>query len=140
MSTLFMVMVHPVSDIHGSVGSILQDSVMQKMADWTLAVAIPVHMQITTNALVTDYVATKFRGEAVSGCGSVSHFDMLLMWHMWLQQLVHKHVKCLHDYMEHGPRLSAAQLRKALMQHSTNASVRFVPMYRCHLATFSQTW
>lgn len=28
-----------------------------------LSVAVPVHMQITTNALVTDYVATRFRGE-----------------------------------------------------------------------------
>lgn len=41
----------------------LQDSALQKTADWVLSVAIPVHMQITTNALVTDYVATKFRGE-----------------------------------------------------------------------------
>jgi len=123
MSTLFMVMVHPVSDIHGSVGSILQDSVMQKMADWTLAVAIPVHMQITTNALVTDYVATKFRGEAVSGCGSVSHFDILLMWHMWLQQLMHEHAKCLHDYREHRAGLSAAQLHKALMLHMSTAQM-----------------
>jgi len=35
---------------------------LHKAADWALAVAIPVHMHITTNALVTDYVATRFRG------------------------------------------------------------------------------
>ncbi|WIA13062.1 hypothetical protein OEZ86_006356 [Tetradesmus obliquus] len=37
------------------------DSAMQKAADWTLSLAIPLHMQITTNALVTDYVPTRFR-------------------------------------------------------------------------------
>jgi succinate dehydrogenase (ubiquinone) membrane anchor subunit len=41
----------------------LQDSALQKAADWTLSLAVPLHMQITTNALVTDYVPTRFRGE-----------------------------------------------------------------------------
>jgi hypothetical protein len=41
---------------------VLQDGLLHKTADWALAVAIPVHMHITTNALVTDYVATRFRG------------------------------------------------------------------------------
>lgn len=36
---------------------------MQKAADWTFSLAVPLHMQITTNALVTDYVPTRFRGE-----------------------------------------------------------------------------
>jgi len=39
---------------------------MQKAADWTLSLAIPLHMQITTNALVTDYVPTRFRGKATA--------------------------------------------------------------------------
>jgi hypothetical protein len=41
---------------------VMKDGLLHKTADWTLAVAIPVHMHITTNALVTDYVDTKFRG------------------------------------------------------------------------------
>ncbi len=44
----------------------LQDSVLHKAADWTLSVAIPVHMHITTNALVTDYVPTKYRGKSAA--------------------------------------------------------------------------
>lgn len=45
------------------VSLLLQDSGLQKAADWALSVAIPVHMHITTNALVTDYVPTKYRGK-----------------------------------------------------------------------------
>lgn len=41
----------------------MQDGFLHKTADWALALAIPVHMHITTNALVTDYVATRFRRE-----------------------------------------------------------------------------
>jgi hypothetical protein len=37
----------------------------QKLCDWVLAAAIPVHMHITTNACVTDYVPTRFRGARV---------------------------------------------------------------------------
>jgi succinate dehydrogenase hydrophobic anchor subunit len=38
-----------------------QGSIWEKVADWGLAVAVPVHMHITTNACVTDYVPTRFR-------------------------------------------------------------------------------
>lgn len=53
-----------------------KDSLLQKTADWALALAIPVHMQITTNALVTDYVATRFRGPvraAILGASVVTY-------------------------------------------------------------------
>lgn len=51
-----------------------QDGLLHKTADWALAVAIPVHMHITTNALVTDYVATRFRGVSCSQhCQHTSH-------------------------------------------------------------------
>jgi hypothetical protein len=40
---------------------------VQKLSDWVLAAAIPVHMHISTNACVTDYVPTRFRGELRRG-------------------------------------------------------------------------
>jgi hypothetical protein len=46
-----------------------QGSAVQKLSDWALAVAIPVHMHISTNACVTDYVPTRFRGEQDRACG-----------------------------------------------------------------------
>lgn len=42
----------------------IQGSLTEKVSDWALGLAIPVHMQITTNALVTDYVAARFRPPA----------------------------------------------------------------------------
>ena len=41
-----------------------QGSITEKISDWTLGLAIPVHMHITTNALVTDYVPSRFRPPA----------------------------------------------------------------------------
>lgn len=41
--------------------SLPQGTGTQKLADWTLAAAIPVHMHISTNACVTDYVPTRYR-------------------------------------------------------------------------------
>jgi hypothetical protein len=40
----------------------LQGSAIETLCDWTLGLAIPVHMHISTNALVTDYVAKAARG------------------------------------------------------------------------------
>jgi hypothetical protein len=40
-----------------------QGSTFEKVADWTLAVAIPVHSHISMNAVVTDYIPKAFRGE-----------------------------------------------------------------------------
>jgi len=37
-------------------------SALEKAADWTLAAAIPVHLHLTTNAVVSDYVPTAVRG------------------------------------------------------------------------------
>lgn len=57
-----------------------KDSFLQKAADWSLSVAIPVHMHITTNALVTDYVATKFRGPvraAILGASIVTYLGIM---------------------------------------------------------------
>lgn len=57
-----------------------KDGLLHKTADWTLAVAIPVHMHITTNALVTDYVATKFRGPvrvAILGASLVTYLGIM---------------------------------------------------------------
>jgi hypothetical protein len=39
-----------------------QGSGTQKLSDWVLAAAVPVHMHISMNACVTDYVPTRFRG------------------------------------------------------------------------------
>ncbi len=39
-----------------------KEGALQKAADWALGLAIPVHMHITTNAVVTDYVPTRLRG------------------------------------------------------------------------------
>eukprot|EP00877_Chromochloris_zofingiensis_P003285 jgi/Chrzof1/12958/Cz07g14015.t1_SDH4[v5.2] len=36
-------------------------SLTEKTADWILGVAVPIHMHITTNACVTDYIPTKYR-------------------------------------------------------------------------------
>jgi succinate dehydrogenase (ubiquinone) membrane anchor subunit len=41
-----------------------QGSITEKVSDWALGLAIPVHMQISTNALVTDYVPARFRPPA----------------------------------------------------------------------------
>lgn len=41
-----------------------QGSITEKVSDWALGLAVPVHMHISTNALVTDYVATRFRPAA----------------------------------------------------------------------------
>lgn len=52
--------------------SYTQDGLLHKTADWTLALAVPVHMHITTNALVTDYVPTRFRGTTALACACAS--------------------------------------------------------------------
>lgn len=64
---------------------LLQDGFLHKTADWALAVAIPVHMHITTNALVTDYVASRFRGGRSRGCFRQPRQPALQLHH-WLQQ------------------------------------------------------
>lgn len=45
----------------------LQKSVLEKVSDYTLAFAIPVHLHMTTNAVVTDYVPSAIRGEPLAG-------------------------------------------------------------------------
>ncbi len=50
-----------------------QGSATQKVSDWALALAIPVHMHITTNACVTDYVPSRFRGASL-------HSPPVLLW------------------------------------------------------------
>lgn len=48
-----------------------QDGFLQRIADLGLALAIPVHMHISMNALVTDYLPKAARGETLSlGCCS----------------------------------------------------------------------
>ncbi|KAF8067355.1 sdh4 [Scenedesmus sp. PABB004] len=57
-----------------------KDGFTQKLADWTLAVAVPVHMHITTNALVTDYVPTRFRvpaRAAILGASLVTYLGIM---------------------------------------------------------------
>eukprot|EP00879_Flechtneria_rotunda_P002100 GHRR01002280.1.p1 GENE.GHRR01002280.1~~GHRR01002280.1.p1 ORF type:complete len:113 (+),score=27.25 GHRR01002280.1:173-511(+) len=57
-----------------------KDSFLQKTSDWALSVAIPVHMHITTNALVTDYVATRFRGPvraAILGASVITYLGIM---------------------------------------------------------------
>lgn len=39
-------------------------SYVQKTTDWVLGLAIPLHMHISTNAVVTDYVPKNIRGPA----------------------------------------------------------------------------
>lgn len=56
------------------------DSALQKAADWTLSLAVPLHMQITTNALVTDYVPTRFRGPvrgAILGASLITYLGIM---------------------------------------------------------------
>ena len=54
----------PVGCSHtAAAASLLQDSIPQKAADTVLSVAIPVHLHITTNAVVTDYVPKNIRCE-----------------------------------------------------------------------------
>lgn len=57
-----------------------KDGLLHKTADWTLALAVPVHMHITTNALVTDYVPTRFRGPvraAILGASLVTYLGIM---------------------------------------------------------------
>jgi len=55
-------------------------SFSEKVADWGLAFAVPVHMHITNNACVTDYVPTKFRlpvRSAVLGATVLTYFGLM---------------------------------------------------------------
>ncbi|KAI8464862.1 MAG: hypothetical protein J3K34DRAFT_438990 [Monoraphidium minutum] len=57
-----------------------QGSGTQKLSDWALAVALPVHMHISTNACVTDYVPTRFRAPvrvAVLGASVVAYLGIM---------------------------------------------------------------
>lgn len=45
---------------------VMQDGFLQRIADLTFAVAIPVHMHIGMNALVTDYLPKVARGELLA--------------------------------------------------------------------------
>mmetsp|Transcript_40373 Transcript_40373/g.89655 ORF Transcript_40373/g.89655 Transcript_40373/m.89655 type:complete len:119 (+) Transcript_40373:47-403(+) len=54
--------------------------VIQKMSDLVLAFAIPVHMHISTNACVTDYLPKAARGPAraaVLGCSLVTYLGLM---------------------------------------------------------------
>ena len=42
----------------------MQGGFMQKTADFVFSFAIPVHSHICMNAIVTDYLPSKFRGES----------------------------------------------------------------------------
>lgn len=56
----------------------LQGSALEKVADYTLAAAIPVHMHITTNAVVTDYVPSAFRGMPASCVSTTTYVPGLI--------------------------------------------------------------
>lgn len=52
---------------------------METACDWVLGLAIPVHMHISTNAVVTDYVPKAARGAWISYYACTARYQAVLI-------------------------------------------------------------